>query len=816
MERIPTYILAGGRNAEGEASIVDVAPTWFGAAISNVLIWNPTANAAQELFLGLNQRSSSTAFAKIGPEAALGTMLRNLNGGLPVLLVKLAVKGSTLSPISPAFDWSEEANELRAGVESRLDTSSSVLAGSNRALDVRGVYWQHGQTDVLEYDRAQQYRARLLSLVDWLRGYIDANGYTTLREPVPFVSLVLHDFSSIDPLQTFHIGEVQAAQRDLASERSNVFALETDGVYELEANGIDFTADGHAAAAADGAALLAPWSELGYRYRPSLPAPALAPGASVDSDPLERRRDEYSGQALQLLPYGLAWTREPSSNLAKVLRVLAELYARVDQRARNLIDEAVPRTATELLSDWEALLGIPRVPLLQPGHYLNLRTITGTDDLRALCFPTFPVPAVEDVEFTLTAWIRPTWSSNGWLRADGTSSAGRHYLFRRLNSGSNRGLRVYLESTAAAIELGPGATGPALELHVEIGSGSSVTDYTIGIDNPAAYPMLDAFAAPVNGSTDIAGEWGFLAITYAGANGPAGVDRGRIRAFVGGQGTPLVQVGSDINVQPADRLDHASGTEGVLIGANGSFDPLIADVDQVRIYDRALAELELQGLHVGGDGRRLIGTEADLLFGWEFDVELPGSPRTTPDVVDPGSSSDLQLGDDAFVTTGAELGVVLAPRRCPIEVAPTLILRRFEAVARLAFQAIAGQSRAFLIETAATVGFEIEIEEHVEFSCESSCEAYLTQGDWRYVYTVHAPELVPLFFRSGQSSVGERLVDEDVSRLECIMDDVRPAHALVLFRYDLPFAGDYAPWSSAGPDAVDLDIDVPAVVAGAI
>lgn len=67
----------------------------------------------------------------------------------------------------------------------------------------------------------------------------------------------------------------------------------------------------------------------------------------------------YARQLKQLLPSGLAWNVEPTSRVSKLLLGVAEELARVDTRARNLVDEWDPRTTLELLADWERVFGLP-------------------------------------------------------------------------------------------------------------------------------------------------------------------------------------------------------------------------------------------------------------------------------------------------------------------------------------------------------------------------------------------------------------------------------------------------------------------------
>lgn len=67
----------------------------------------------------------------------------------------------------------------------------------------------------------------------------------------------------------------------------------------------------------------------------------------------------YARQLKALLPRGAVWKLEPESELSKLLTALAQELARVDGRAEDVVNEWDPRTALELLSDWEEMLGLP-------------------------------------------------------------------------------------------------------------------------------------------------------------------------------------------------------------------------------------------------------------------------------------------------------------------------------------------------------------------------------------------------------------------------------------------------------------------------
>ncbi len=64
--------------------------------------------------------------------------------------------------------------------------------------------------------------------------------------------------------------------------------------------------------------------------------------------------------ALQaLLPRGAAWTRAPSAVLTDLLDALAQEFGRVEDKAAELIEEADPRTTSDMLADWERVVGLP-------------------------------------------------------------------------------------------------------------------------------------------------------------------------------------------------------------------------------------------------------------------------------------------------------------------------------------------------------------------------------------------------------------------------------------------------------------------------
>jgi uncharacterized protein YmfQ (DUF2313 family) len=85
--------------------------------------------------------------------------------------------------------------------------------------------------------------------------------------------------------------------------------------------------------------------------------PSVYPPADEGGD------GDLPGQSLAmlqaLLPLGRAWNRAPESVLTHLLEGFADELAELEQRALDLKREADPRTTNEMLTDWEAALGLP-------------------------------------------------------------------------------------------------------------------------------------------------------------------------------------------------------------------------------------------------------------------------------------------------------------------------------------------------------------------------------------------------------------------------------------------------------------------------
>lgn len=77
------------------------------------------------------------------------------------------------------------------------------------------------------------------------------------------------------------------------------------------------------------------------------------------TEPSESLIGRYRDALLRLLPPGPAITKAIGSSVYRLMEGIGVEPARVDQRAQDLLREAIPTTAVELLEEWETLVGLP-------------------------------------------------------------------------------------------------------------------------------------------------------------------------------------------------------------------------------------------------------------------------------------------------------------------------------------------------------------------------------------------------------------------------------------------------------------------------
>lgn len=68
---------------------------------------------------------------------------------------------------------------------------------------------------------------------------------------------------------------------------------------------------------------------------------------------------DYAEALKRLLPRGRVWPQDQGSTLSRVMLALAPTYQRNGARSAALLADAFPGQSVELLTEWEATLGLP-------------------------------------------------------------------------------------------------------------------------------------------------------------------------------------------------------------------------------------------------------------------------------------------------------------------------------------------------------------------------------------------------------------------------------------------------------------------------
>lgn len=145
------------------------------------------------------------------------------------------------------------------------------------------------------------------------------------------------------------------------------------------------------------------------------------------------------------------------------------------------------------------------------------------------------------------------------------------------------------------------------------------------------------------------------------------------------------------------------------------------------------------------------------------------------------------LATDAVPNATTELlpdweGVAGLPDNCSGALRPTIQARRADLVAKLTSRG--GQSVRYFIEVAAALGFTITITEFRPFRVgQSTAGDDFANGDWIFTWRINAPAETVTYFRVGQSTAGEPLASWGNSNLECRMNQIKPAHTILIFAY---------------------------------
>ena len=142
------------------------------------------------------------------------------------------------------------------------------------------------------------------------------------------------------------------------------------------------------------------------------------------------------------------------------------------------------------------------------------------------------------------------------------------------------------------------------------------------------------------------------------------------------------------------------------------------------------------------------------------------------DETDPRTTSEMLA--DWEITAGL-------PTACLAGLDQTAVERRLTLHAHVTSRG--GQSRAFFISMAATLGYEITISEFRPLKAGFKAGDPCCDPAWNFVWQVNAPETTIRTFKAGESKAGEPVRKWGNERLECEIIRRKPAHTFCQFSY---------------------------------
>lgn len=107
--------------------------------------------------------------------------------------------------------------------------------------------------------------------------------------------------------------------------------------------------------------------------------------------------------------------------------------------------------------------------------------------------------------------------------------------------------------------------------------------------------------------------------------------------------------------------------------------------------------------------------------------------------------------------------------------------RRAALVARLTM--LGGQSKAYFIALAASLGYTITITEFRPFRAGQSRSGDPVATNWQFAWQVNAPLNTVTPFRAGNAVAGDPINSWGNKLLECVISRFKPAHTTVIFVY---------------------------------
>ncbi|WP_213761825.1 putative phage tail protein [Caballeronia sp. dw_19] len=138
---------------------------------------------------------------------------------------------------------------------------------------------------------------------------------------------------------------------------------------------------------------------------------------------------------------------------------------------------------------------------------------------------------------------------------------------------------------------------------------------------------------------------------------------------------------------------------------------------------------------------------------------------------------------DAFPATAVDLlseweSTLGLPDPCAGE-SPTLQGRQRQVVARLTSSG--GQSIPYFTQYAETLGYAVTVTQFTPFRIgQQGMGAALGTVDWAFTWEINAPPVTVTYFSMGQSGMGEALASWGNGVLVCEMNEIKPAHTILI------------------------------------
>lgn len=424
---------------------------------------------------------------------------------------------------------------------------------------------------------------------------------------------------------------------------------------------------------------------------------------------------------LALLPTGPALPRDPAAPFVRVVEAVAGELAQVRLRSRVLLDEANPQATQELFGEWEALVGLP-------------------DD----CQP-------------IERFARP--SAAWWFDGSGRLRTALTGELRRLPDGRPADVPL-IEPARVNLVRNPRAEGA-----VPGGPGTPPTHWSIG--GTGGISAQIAAAGSVN---DVP----FVDVRFTGTVATTG------NGFVWFEGS------NNIAALTAQPFTHSYYVRLAAQAAGGisSHQAWVAELDAalaVLRQEQAAQPVPTAGAIQAQRAVQLVTTSGGTTA-WLRPFAAFGFAAGTHDVTVRLALPQLQRELGVTSPILPEIGAPVASARAADQYSlASAAERRARVVSRLT--ARPGQSRAFFIGLAASLGVAATITEFAEHVCEASCEDPVLGPEWRHTWRMNLPPIPGGAEMTCQDSCETPLAQWASSDLECRIRRFAPAQTVLLFGY---------------------------------